>query len=220
MVASWSATTRSASQLSGWAASDVADFNGDGRVDILWRNANHEISIWLATANGGFTASTTLVPADVFIQQVGDFNGDGRDDILWRGNNNDVVGTWLASPTGEFEVNSRAAVGSVAGWRELEAGDFNGDGRDDILWMNATRHVSIWLATGDGNFSVDSASGINQAAFGWHVGAIGDYNGDGRDDVLWHYQTGLLSVWLETPTGAFTVDSVGARVSPNDWYIV
>jgi hypothetical protein len=203
----------------GWVGTDVADFNGDGRVDILWRTFYGRISIWLATENGGFAPINMQLPADFNIAGVGDFNGDGRDDILWRGYDNNLVGTWLASPTGEFAFNNSVVAGSVAGWLSGGVGDFNGDGRDDMLWTTASRHVSIWLATQEGKFIVDNASGINQAAFGWRLEGIGDYNGDGRDDALWRHESGPLSLWLENANGVFTVDSVAAHASI-DWYVV
>src|SRR6266699_3124922 len=63
------------------------DFDGDGKADILWRNAlTGENYIWLM--NGLTIAAQGLVnvvddPAWQ-VQGVGDFDGDGKADILWR----------------------------------------------------------------------------------------------------------------------------------------
>ena len=37
-----------------WKVADTGDFNGDGRIDILWRNDNGALTDWLGTASGGF----------------------------------------------------------------------------------------------------------------------------------------------------------------------
>src|SRR5437016_12602551 len=82
-----------------------------------------------------------------------------------------------------------AAQGSInvlpdQAWQVKGVGDFNADGRADILWRNlSTGENSIWLmngltiaAQGSVNFFPDQA---------WQVKGIGDFDGDGRADILW-----------------------------------
>src|SRR5262245_47036559 len=68
------------------APAQAADFNGDGRADILWRHAvSGENALWFmngATVTGVDTAAVTNT--NWHIVGVGDFNGDGRADILWH----------------------------------------------------------------------------------------------------------------------------------------
>src|SRR5882672_9635573 len=81
---SWLTIMLCASLFSGGAF--AADFNGDGKADILWRqNGTGSTSIWLM--DGGTIQSTAggwNVTTDWVVQAVGDFNGDGKADILWR----------------------------------------------------------------------------------------------------------------------------------------
>ncbi|WP_166209711.1 reprolysin-like metallopeptidase [Cognatiluteimonas telluris] len=72
-------------------------------------------------------------------------------------------------------------------------GDFNGDGKSDILWRNTvTGANSIWLS---GNSATTLY--IHSAGTAWVVGGVGDFNGDGRSDVLWrNANTGSNSIWL------------------------
>ena len=73
-----------------------ADFNGDGKADILWRNNSGEVDIWLLNGTnriGGGSAGT--IGNDWRIAGVGDFNGDGKADILWRNDSGEVYETWM-----------------------------------------------------------------------------------------------------------------------------
>ena len=71
------------------------DFNGDGKSDILWRNSDGDVDIWLM--NGTQILSATDLgnaPVSWSIAGTGDFNGDGKSDILSRNTNGDVA-IWL-----------------------------------------------------------------------------------------------------------------------------
>ena len=83
-----------------WTIEQVGDFNDDGKADILWRNSNGDVYLYLSNPGSGFTGFTGqdlgVIPTSWSIQQVGDFNGDGKTDILWRNTNGDVV-FWLSN---------------------------------------------------------------------------------------------------------------------------
>jgi hypothetical protein len=69
-----------------WQVSGAADFDGDGKADILWRNLAGDVTLWLMD---GYTIKPTsgyILTVDVSWQVagVGDYNGDGKADVLWR----------------------------------------------------------------------------------------------------------------------------------------
>jgi hypothetical protein len=194
----------------GWlAARGAADFNGDGFTDILWITPNGGClascgtspnGLWLSNGNGTFNTNTSINGQSVagYTAYFGDFNGDGKTDILWvmldgsgrSSGQQPVLWTSRGDNNGTFVVNSTLgglSGSSVAGYIATVA-DFNGDGIADILWVQAdTNGLSsgarvLWLGQGNGSFTVVSSVG---SQLNGYVPYIGDFNGDGKADVLW-----------------------------------
>ena len=207
-----------------WKIIGTGDFNGDGRSDILWRNDNGQFGTWLANANASFVyngaAGLVAVANDWKIIGTGDFNGDGRSDILWR-NDNGQFGTWLANANGSFAYNGAAGLVSVTNdWKIAGTGDFNGDGRSDILWRNDNGQFGNWLANANGSFTFNAAAGLVAVSNDWKIASTGDYNGDGRSDILWRNDNGQFGTWLANANGSFTYNAAAGLVSiSTDWKI-
>jgi hypothetical protein len=51
----------------------------------------------------------------------------------------------------------------------------------------------------------------------WHIVGVGDFNGDGRADILWRHTSGFVSQWLVDGTTIIGAGSPGAATS--DWQI-
>jgi uncharacterized membrane protein len=110
---------------SGWSIAGIGDFNGDGFIDILWRNVTGAVSIWFSNVNAAqnklpyiaHTTSLGSVPMSFNIAQTGDYNGDGASDILWRDNQGNLS-IWFMAACGSVAcVSSSAGVGNAgSGW--------------------------------------------------------------------------------------------------------
>jgi hypothetical protein len=196
--------------------SGSADFNGDGKADLLWQNnATGERSIWLMNGtNFGSAASLGVIPTQWQIGATGDFNGDGQADIIWQ---NDATGErliWLMTGTG---VTSTVSLGLVpTQWSIVGAGDFNGDGKTDLVWQNsATGERLIWLMNGT---SFSSSVSLGVVPTQWSIVGTGDFNADGQADLVWQNNaTGERSIWLMNGTNFGSAVSLG--VTPTQWRI-
>ena len=96
----------------------------------------------------------------------------------------------------------------------MATGDFNGDGKADILWRSNTGTVAIWLLNGA---TVTSGASLGDVPIGWTVVETGDFNGDGKADFLWRETTGNAAIWFLN--GTTVSSSAGLGVVSTDWTI-
>jgi hypothetical protein len=79
-------------------------------------------------------------------------------------------------------------------------GDFNGDGKADILWRDQkTGQNAMWLMNG---FTIVNSQYLPTVTdLNMQVVGVGDFNGDGKADILWReQQTGQNAIWLMNGT--------------------
>jgi hypothetical protein len=179
----------------------VADVDGDGLDDLVWnRRQNGEAinAIYVAFSNGDgtFRAQARLEhPAQNWANgwrlHVGDMDGDGLDDLVWTlvNDSGHYVHIALSRGDGTFTFAPRQST-LGAGWPPYVArlGDVNGNGRDDIVWNStgiARNRIYVSRSNGDGTVTLQDYDEFSEIGFSNYTGYAGDFNRDGRMDLLW-----------------------------------
>jgi hypothetical protein len=189
----------------------VGDLNGDGRSDVVaasYDSATYSdaVSVFLANANGTLAAGTTYDVTDNSALLLADMNGDGNLDLITpAGFNSDRVAVQLGSGTGTFGTAHTFDVGITAS--TLAAGDFDGDGKADVVVGYAAYFGSaIALAFGNGTGGLLSATsqGLSDSLLSL---TAGDFNNDGVPDLVTRNSSAggnsSYSVLLNSNDGSF-----------------
>jgi hypothetical protein len=187
-IGKWGARTTIAT---GWSPDDkvfsLGDFNRDGFPDLGRIDAAGAFYLHAGKAGGGFAAPVQIGHGwGAFTRAVGgiDFDGDRFTDVvvtttdglmlLYRGNGR---GGWM--PGGGAQISH--------GWTIAEdlfnAGDFDGDGRADLIARLTDGTLRMYPLTGKGSFGASSQIGHAWDVFD-SVFSPGDFTGDGKSDLL------------------------------------
>ena len=189
----------------------AGDFNGDGRDDLVVANGaftEHNLTILLSNGDGTFAGRSQPVGVRPLVPIVADFNRDGHADLA-------------VSYASFFDVGGHVAILLGAGDGTFSAGptyntpgrtpllaDLNHDGLADILIVDGGGESL--LSRGDGTFA--EAPGIPGCCSA--ASNAGDFNGDGRTDLVEITSTGLRT-WLGMEDGTFaSLASVPAPAGP------
>ncbi len=149
-----------------WKPSAVADFNGDGLPDVVWRNGVSQALLIFTFASLQKTGEIVPNPAQAVhanweIVGAVDLNHDGFSDLLWYNAASGKIVYWLLDAAavrlvGNFTNPPNAGD---ANWKVLATGDYGiGPGASarpdthDLVWRNAlSGRVVLWFMDGAGN---------------------------------------------------------------------
>ena len=194
----------------------IADFNGDGKLDIavtvgLAAIGQHAIAVLLGNGDGTFQPATNYDGGSgAQFVNVADFNGDAKPDIVVVDQNQRAISVLLGKGDGTFQtpINTPATtnVGPIA------LADFNHDGRVDIAMAGGNSSSSFFVFLGDGTGSFRTPVATTGSNLVSSV-AASDLNGDGLPDVLVLTDIGF-SVFLGVGNGTF-VQGDSFVLSPN-----
>jgi Flp pilus assembly protein TadD len=192
-----------------------ADFDNDGWLDLFAIGGDGRGYLLRNTGSGTFADVTaTAGVADVGGARKAvfvDLDHDGDLDLLLVGGattrlyRNNLDGTFAAVPGASGLQDTTGA----RGW-DAAFGDFDGDGRIDLLVTSVDGADALYHNTGLQRFQdVATASGLAGSRGSGPV-AVGDYDNDGRLDILVLHangpNAGEATLWHNTGDGTFTRD--------------
>jgi hypothetical protein len=206
----------------------VADVNGDGLNDIVASNATDPatqkpaFATFLNRGDGTFANPVFVDSPGSILFTVDDVNGDGTPDIVVVNNSqfDEVtfmttrsVTTFLGNGDGNFQAGVDSTT-SAMGVSMAITGDFDGDGKKDLLTGN-----TLMLGAGDGTFTagpplpaaVQYETGLTASA------AVGDFNQDGNLDIVYSGPgsgSGIVQVLLGNGDGTFQIGARYASLTP------
>ncbi len=132
----------------------LADFNGDGFLDVVTIDAYDKIEMYFNNGDGSFDTTPLLIGDDQwrFGVEAIDIDNDGDWDFVTSPFSSSANGmeVWENDGNGNFSLASSGLGGSFSSGYEFAVGDMNGDGYSDIFFPHGD--ISILLNDGNGNF--------------------------------------------------------------------
>ena len=186
----------------------IADFNGDGKLDlVITDDYTQKLIVYLNNGTGGFGAPvvTTLNISGIGglgALVAGDLNGDGKQDLIVApvaGNQVDVV--LLGNGDGTF-TQHQLITGSY-GFFQAATIDINGDSHLDLV---SAANGNTFVALGDGKGNFTSANVVQALGDAYEALTVGDFNGDKHPDFITAgFQTSQLNFFKGNGDGTFAV---------------
>jgi Tol biopolymer transport system component len=177
-----------------WQIEGIRDFDGDGDLDLLWRNRlNSQIAFWEMQGMAIASHHTAGLPLpgdpDWVIEGIGDFDQDGDEDLLWRHQLNSQVVFWrMRGMEWDPRPTPELPIPGDPNWTIEGIGDFDQDGNLDLCWRYAlTSQVVFWRMNGMELTSTETPPLPRPNDPNWRIFGIEDFDRDGDLDFLWHY---------------------------------
>ena len=171
----------------------VADFNGDGHLDLVYVPNDISQEVHVLYGRGGTERfgppNNFAAGGDARKVAVGDVNGDGKPDLVFSldsfGQASGRLSVLLNDGTGKFGAPNVLSVQGDAS--QIVLADLNNDNKLDIVAplfaFSADGRVAIFLGNGSGGFSQTANSPISTLSRNVAALVVGDFNEDGKHDL-------------------------------------
>jgi hypothetical protein len=175
----------------------VGDFNRDGNLDLVSVSSCCTLSVFLGQGNGSFKHLADYNELGPYEVLLADFNGDGILDLaVLLGTGDGGLFIRLGNGDGTFQeprlVDPNPHLGCSFGTNMLGT-DFNGDGKADLAYCErdlSENKGKIWVALGNGDGTFKKPVSLPVPAYGGAFSfAAGDFNSDGKTDLIANYFT-------------------------------
>ena len=199
----------------------AGDFDGDGKVDVVVSQADYPFGaaadkvVYFMRGNGdGILQKGKPVAGAQSLVGVVDLTGDGKPDLLTlqgEAGFGVVLAVLPGNGDGTFGAPMITHEKSFSFLGPILVGDFNGDGKPDFC-ARSTSEIGIWINDGLGRFKLGSKSALpsNQ----WELQALGEFNRDGKLDVLVNDRSGDIPNYKLIVLPGDGTGKLGAPLAP------
>jgi uncharacterized repeat protein (TIGR01451 family) len=191
---------------------------------IIFQDDTGFLGAWLMSGvdmqSAAFLTPDNTGDLDWSIVGSGDFNLDGQMDLLFQ-HTDGTLAVWFMngnSLTPPAKLLNPAKPNDLA-FRAVATGDFNRDGRPDILLQHTDSTLAVWLMN-----EVNLQSGVvitPTPGLDWKAVGTADLKGDGNLEIIFQKADGSLAVWFMNGLNMVTTESLDPS-TPGDagWHVV
>ncbi|WP_158101811.1 FG-GAP repeat domain-containing protein [Streptomyces swartbergensis] len=213
-------------RASGWPTGTLVlpfgDLDGDRCNDVFVRSPKGEARVHPTICGGGLPDQQSFsvkVSSDWSaynaVVSSGDVTGDGRADLLTRSASTGKLYVYANNGAGGFKARALAGSGFGGYKRLIAAGDLNGDGKNDLLAIDASNELWRFNGTGAGTFKPRSLVFKDWGtSYKDVVGGL-DLSGDGRADLVSLDKDGRA--WLNRGNGKGGFDGRSQVGKTTNW---
>ncbi len=180
-----------------------ADFNGDMKADLLLVAGNGDLRYRPGTGGGSFHPAITVFNGwgntRRHVTHV-DFNGDGRGDIF-AARSDGALEFYAGNGSGGFAPPVSVGTGWYETLHVTSGADYTGDGRQDVIAVAPSGVLTIYQGNGAGGFGSAHVTFPESNWSSAHFLIGGDFDGDGRGDLIGVTETGSLDFYPGVPNG-------------------
>lgn len=203
----------------------VADFNGDGKPDVVTDSwGNNQIELLLGDGKGGLITPARYFPTGhrpYELVRSADFNRDGQPDIVTTNLDDDTVTILLGDGKGHFHEAPGSPFPAGGKPWQVAIDDLDGDGNADLIIIPYQRDLTneaqnaVTVLRGDGKGSFTSRRGSPLplgTCRGPNSVSAGDLAGTGhRSIVVACAESRTLTIFQPGANGRFVASSMPSK---------
>lgn len=205
-----------------WKVRATADFNRDGKTDLVWQHTDGWIAVWFMDNTTVQDTRLLSIPQvtdpNWLVVGAADMNNDLRADIVWQNTATGDVAVWLMWDNQVLDTRMVARVDP--NWKLAATGDLSRDDRADFIFQHTDGTLAVWFMAG---LTVSDTRIIrNVGDTSWKVRGVRDMNNDLRGDLIFQHETGgWIATWFMWDNAVLDTRWLTPnQISNLDWRIV